>query len=206
MESTSLRVYGGITGDDRQAERRAQFVEAGLALLGAEDGEPNLTVRGACKQAGLAARYFYESFEDRDALAVAVFDHVVSEIAATTLAAVKAAEPDPRAKSAAGLRAIVRLIAGDPRRGRLLFSPAISTPVLLNRRAESTRMFAHLLSTQARDFYGIADSSHLDLATEFLVGGLGQTLASWLDGTLPISEDDIVARCTEIFLHLAELR
>lgn len=123
MESTSLRVYGGITGDDRQAERRAQFVEAGLALLGAEDGEPNLTVRGACKQAGLAARYFYESFEDRDALAVAVFDHVVSEIAATTLAAVKAAEPDPRAKSAAGLRAIVRLIAGDPRRGRLLFSP-----------------------------------------------------------------------------------
>ncbi|GAA1974819.1 TetR/AcrR family transcriptional regulator [Amycolatopsis minnesotensis] len=206
MESTSLRVYGGITGDDRQAERRAQFVEAGLALLGVEGGEPNLTVRGACKRAGLAARYFYESFEDRDALAVAVFDHVVTEIAETTLAAVEAAEPDPRVKSAAGLRAIVRLIAEDPRRGRLLFSPAISTPVLLNRRAESNRMFAHLLSAQARDFYGIAESSHLELVTEFLIGGLGRTLASWLDGSLSISEDEIVARCAEIFLRLAELR
>jgi AcrR family transcriptional regulator len=205
MESAPLRVYGGKPGDDRQSERRTQFIEAGLDLLGAPTDQPTLTVRGACKQAGLAARYFYESFPDRDALAVAVLDHVVSDIATTTLSAVKEAPPDPRAKTAAGLRTIVRQIAKDPRRGRLLFSPAVNIPILLTRRAESARMFAHLLSTQAQDFYGITESPQLDLTTEFLVGGLAQTLTSWLNGTLALPEEALITRCTEIFLHLADL-
>lgn len=93
-------------------------------------------MRGVCKRTGLAARYFYESFTDRDALAVAVFDHVVSDLATTTLDAVKDAPEEARAKIRAGLANIVHRIAEDPRIGRLLFSPALNTTVLLQRRTQ----------------------------------------------------------------------
>lgn len=204
MSGTARRVYAGVAGDDRQAERRARFIDAGLELLGAPDDEPGLTVRGVCKRTGLAARYFYESFDDRDALAVAVFDHVVSDIATTTLRAVEAAPRDARARIHAGLSNIVRTIAADPRRGRLLFSPSPGSPVLVQRRVESPRIFARLLGGQAQEFYGITDDAHLELVTEFLVGGLAQALTSWLDGSLRLSETELVEQCVRLFVQLGD--
>lgn len=204
MDSSSLRVYGGVPGDERRADRRAQLIEAGLELLGTAEREPNLTVRGVCKQAGLASRYFYESFADRDALAVAVFDHVTSEITTETLEAVKSAPPDTRAKLRAGLGTIVRIIAEDPRHGRLLFSPRLTSTLLVQRRAESTRMFARLLGGQAQEFYGLSDEGELALVSEFLVGGLAQTLTSWLDGSLELNENSMIEQCVELFLTLGE--
>ncbi|MET0134088.1 MAG: TetR/AcrR family transcriptional regulator [Kibdelosporangium sp.] len=205
MQSASLRVYGGVAGGERQVERRARLIEAGLELLGTDAGGPGLTVRGVCKQAGLAARYFYESFADRDALAIAVFDHVVSDIATTTLEAVKQARQDARARTRAALDNIVRHIGADKRRGRMLFSPALSTPVLVQRRVESAKMFARLLGGQAQDFAGAAGDARLELVTEFLVGGMAQLLTSWLNSSLDVSADDIVEHCTEIFLAVGRL-
>ncbi|EHR51197.1 transcriptional regulator [Saccharomonospora marina XMU15] len=203
MESTSLRIYGGVAGADRTAERRAQLIEAGLELLGAAEGEPNLSVRGVCRQSGLATRYFYESFTDRDALVAAVYDHVVQGLAAATLAAVEAAPHDARQKVRAGLGRLVRYVAEDPRRGRLLFSPALGGSVLAARRAESTRLFVRLLGLQAREFYGIDDSARLAVVSELLVGGLAQVLTAWLSGALSLSEEEVVEQCTEVFVGVA---
>lgn len=203
MATTPLRVYGGVTGSDRQAERRAMFIEAGLELLGSPDGDPSLTVRGVCRQAGLANRYFYESFTDRDELATAVYDHVVNEIATTALDAVTVVD-EPERKVRCGLTTIVRLIADDPRRGRLLFSPFLAGTPLAHRRAESTRLFTQLMGTQARQVYGVQDGARLELLSSFLVGGLAQTLTAWLDGGLNASESEIVEWCSEIFLAISE--
>ncbi|MBK1782727.1 TetR/AcrR family transcriptional regulator [Prauserella sp. ASG 168] len=204
MDSTPLRTYGGVTGGDRQAERRAQLVEAGLDLLGARDGERTVSVRGVCRQAGLAARYFYESFADRDAFALAVYDQVVRDIAATTLDAVNAAPPQAQAKIHAGLARLVRVLADDPRRGRLLFSPALAGTLPATSRAESTRLFVELLGMQAREFYGVPESPRLAITAELLVGGFAQTLTSWLDGTLAATEEEIVEHCAAIFGAVAE--
>ncbi|KAA9151168.1 TetR/AcrR family transcriptional regulator [Amycolatopsis acidicola] len=205
METTPLRTYGGVAGEDRQAGRRAQLIEAGLRLLGSAEGPQELTVRGVCREANLAARYFYENFADRDALAVAVYDHVVGEIAATTLEAVQAAPDDARAKTKAGLGNLVRRIAEDPRRGRLLFSPALSATVLAPRRVESTRWFVHLLGLQASEFYRIDHGPRLELLAQVLVGGLAQALTSWLDGTLKVDEAGLVEQCTAIFVQVSKL-
>lgn len=203
MESTPLRTYGGVAGADRTAERRAQLIEAGLELLGAAEGEPNLSVRGVCRQSGLATRYFYESFADRDALVAAVHEHVVQGLAAATLAAVESAPHEARAKVRAGLGRLVRYVAEDPRRGRLLFSPALGGSVLAARRAESTRLFVRLLGLQAREFYGIEDSARLSVLSELLVGGLAQVLTAWLSGALSLDEEEIVEQCTEVFVGVA---
>ncbi|RNL82193.1 TetR/AcrR family transcriptional regulator [Halostreptopolyspora alba] len=206
MDNTSLRVYGGVEGDDRRAERRTQLIEAGLDLLGSESDDVSLTVRGVCKQAGLTTRYFYESFTDRDALAIAVYDHVTDEIATTTLEAVAAAPADERAKIHAGLKNIVDIVADDPRRGRLLFSATLTNSLLLHRRVRSARLFASLLGEEARAFYGMSGSAALEPTSQFIVGGLAQTLTAWLDGTVELERHQIVDRCTEIFLAIADIR
>ena len=99
------------------AERRRRLLDAGLDLLGAATATAaELTVRAICRQAGLAARYFYESFTDKDEFVAAVFDSVIADIAATTQAAVAAAPPAEQAR--AGMANIVRTIAADTRIGR----------------------------------------------------------------------------------------
>jgi len=202
METPALRVYGGVEGDHRQAGRHEQLIEAGLDLLGAPGAEAALTVRGVCKHAGLAARYFYESFADRDALALAVFDHVVRVIATTTLAAVDAAPADARAKIHAGLGALVRAVADDPRKGRLLFAATLASAPLAKRRLESSLLFATLLVGQAKEFYGVDGGARLALNSQFAVGGLAQALTSWLNGELDIDQETLVGHCTEIFLAI----
>ncbi len=215
MERTSLRTYGGVAGVDRRAGRRARFLEAGLELLGAAERDRGLSVRGVCRQAGLATRYFYENFADRDALVAAVYDDVVATIAERTLESVRAAE-GAEAKVRAGLGTLVRRIAEDPRRGHLLFSPALDDAVVARRRVASTRMFVRLLVGQAREFYdlptpeattpdaaGATDATALDLTAELLVGGLAQVLSSWLTGALAVTEQEVVDRCAALFLRVA---
>ncbi|WP_213576510.1 TetR/AcrR family transcriptional regulator [Rhodococcus sp. USK13] len=201
--STGGRMYGGQEGDARRAERRAQLIEAGLDLLGSDDGDHTLSVRGVCKRAGLATRYFYESFTDRDALIVAVYDHVVQRIATSTLKAVSTAGPGEREIVEAGVRNIVRAVAEDPRHGRLMFSVAQSSEVLAQRRLDSSRLFAGLVTKQTVGFYEVTESPRLDLAAHFMVGGLAQTLTAWLNGTVTLPEEDLVNTCTDLLLSMA---
>jgi AcrR family transcriptional regulator len=112
--TTSARPYGGVDAADRLATRRAKLLAAGLDLLGADrDDAAELTVRGICRQAGVAARYFYESFADKDEFVGAVFDWVIADLAATTQAAVAAAPPEEQTR--AGMANIVRTIGSDAR-------------------------------------------------------------------------------------------
>ncbi|MFC9788478.1 TetR/AcrR family transcriptional regulator [Rhodococcus sp. NPDC127528] len=203
--TSSARVYAGVEGDQRRAERRKQLMEAGLDLLGAHDGEAAVSVRGVCKRAGLATRYFYENFDDRDALLVAVYDHAVERIAEGTLRAVAEAPQSERAMVGAGVAHIVRAVAEDPRLGRIIFSAPVSS-VLAQRRLESARMFAGLTTAQAVDFYSLPAGPRLDVVAHFVVGGLAQVMTAWLDGTVDADEADLVQRCTELMIAAAGVR
>ena len=107
-----------------------------------------MTVRGVCRQSGVSARYFYESFSDRDDFVGAVYDWVIADLAATTQAAVTAAPPREQAR--AGMANIVRSIAGDARVGRLLFSAELADSVVVRKRDESTTLLAMLSGTARR--------------------------------------------------------
>jgi AcrR family transcriptional regulator len=204
MESGALRTYGGVAGTERAAERRAALLEAGLELLGSPTGPGELTVRGVCRHAGLTARYFYESFADRDVLTAAVYDGVVADLGAEVLAALEVAPRTAPAQTRAGLAALIGSITEDPRRGRLLFSRSLgASPVVAARRAESTRWFVDLLTAQVREFYRIDRSPRLDVAAELLVGGVAQILTSWLDGALRLTGEELTDHCTALFLALA---
>lgn len=181
----ALRTYGGVNGAQRRADRRSQLLTAALELLGSPGGE--LTVRGVCRSAGVATRYFYESFADRDALAAAVYDEVVAEVGAAAAAAVDHPGVPHVERVRAGVAAIVAVLADDPRKGRVLFGPEHAA-----RHDETVRLFVRLFVERQR--------GPDDLVATFAVGGLGQVLGAWLAGDLDIPREHVVQRCAALLV------
>ncbi|MEH6345035.1 MAG: TetR/AcrR family transcriptional regulator [Bermanella sp.] len=77
--NSSGRSYGGQSQDARKQQRKAQILEAGLNVFGST-GFRSATVRSLCKEAELTSRYFYESFENLEALVVAVYEDCMQKL------------------------------------------------------------------------------------------------------------------------------
>ena len=84
-KSLEKRRYSGQSFEDRQAERREKLIRAAVEVAG-RVGLEGTSVAAICAEAGLTARYFYESFPTREAIVVeayrAVQDELLSRITA----------------------------------------------------------------------------------------------------------------------------
>lgn len=198
MSSPAGRSYSGLPADERLARRRQQLLEAGLDILGAPEGPGDLTLRAVCQHSGLAQRYFYESFADKDEFAVAIFDWAVEGLASTVEAEVAAAPP--RLQVRAGITSVVRVINADRRIGQLLYSPSQVNPVLVRKRFEATAMFVSLFAQHLRDWFRRDDQGNLPVLAHFIIGGVGQAVAAWLHQDVAVGEDELIEQLVEMLL------
>ncbi|OBG35311.1 TetR family transcriptional regulator [Mycobacterium alsense] len=201
--SSSVRPYRGVQAAERLTARRRRLLAAGLDLLGSDQPDlSELTVRGICGRAGLSARYFYESFADKDEFVGGLFDWVVAELAATTQAAVAAVPVHEQTR--AGMANIVRTITGDPRIGRLLFSTQLANPVIVRKRAESSALFAMLSGQHVGEALHVPANERIKAAAHFVVGGVGQTISAWLAGAVRLEPEQLVDQLASMLDELAE--
>jgi AcrR family transcriptional regulator len=201
--TTSVRPYRGIEAAERLASRRRRLLDAGLDLLGADQKDiSELTVRGICSRAGLAARYFYESFADKDEFVSGVFDWVVAELAATTQAAVAAVPA--REQSREGMANIVRTVGEDARVGRLLFSAHLGNAVVVRKRAESSALFAMLSGQYAGDALRIPANDRIKAGAHFAVGGVVQTISAWLAGDVRLEPHELVDQLASLLDEITD--
>lgn len=207
MSSKAARPYRGVGPEQRRDERRARLLDAGLDVV-AEHGWPDTTVRRVCARAGLTERYFYEAFDDRDALLVALFDHVAAEVTQRMVVAIEQAPHDATARARAAIATCVDLLADDPRRAKVLLLEASNHEDLQRRRAHAITAFAHLVRDQAADFYGVSgpELEDAELTAHALVGGLAQMLFAWLLGDLNVSRARLIEHGTRLFVAAAEVR
>lgn len=91
MEKEKRR-YGGASFEDRQSQRRDRLVRAAIDVF-ARAGRDGATVAAICAEAGLTARYFYESFPNRDALYLAAFRAVQDELLTQLALAIDSKDP-----------------------------------------------------------------------------------------------------------------
>jgi AcrR family transcriptional regulator len=205
-EAASARPYRGVEAGERLAARRNQLLAAGLDLLGADnqdfDLQSELTVRKVCQRAGLSARYFYESFTDKDEFVGCVFDWVVADLAATIAAA--AATGTPHEQALAGMTHVVRTIDSDARIGRLLFSTHLANPVVMRKRAESSALFALLSGQHAVDILRAPANDRVKAGAHFAVGGVGQTLSAWISGDVQMEPDELADHLAALIVGLAD--
>lgn len=196
-----VRPYGGVSAVDRVAGRRARLLDAGLELFGTR-GYSATGVKDVCREAGLTDRYFYESFTDRTALFLAVFDGRIEALFGATVAAVADAGADPRAQLRAATGSFLDAIAADPRIPRVIFSePASVGPEAEQHMRVSLRRFASLVSATARIHLPDETEQRLTLIGLALVGTLERVVVEWQDGELELGSavaDDV----TELFMAL----
>ncbi|MEV0293382.1 TetR/AcrR family transcriptional regulator [Nocardia sp. NPDC050710] len=200
------RTYGGISAQERRAQRRAALLDAALELIGTQ-GLAKLTVSGLCAEAGLNERYYYESFDSRDAVLTALIDRIAEELALAIVAGLRTAPDDSRGKAHAAIAAGIHLLTDDPRKAKVALVAGMATPELRARTTETVRVFARMVAAEGIDFYGITDPEPdpaIDFRATYLVGGLVQTLTAWLHGDLPLTREELIEHTTDVFVLLGE--
>ncbi len=195
-----VRDYGGISADDRRAERRRKLLEAGRRVWG-ESGIGDVTVRGVCSASGLTPRYFYEHFANRDALIFAVADEVRDELFAALVNASLAEPGDLAAKLRAALKAFFDLIADDPHVHRVMTSDWTAAAGLAQRRSEALDMVADLVLQHAPALLDIEapDPADLRRGAMFVAGGVNQVVVAWLRDPQD-STSELADVCTRLCL------
>jgi AcrR family transcriptional regulator len=199
------RTYGGISADERRAQRRTALLTAALEIIGT-DGLAKFTVSGLCAQAGLNERYYYESFDSRDAVLTALIDGIADELAGAIVEALRAAPQDTRAKAHAAITAGIHLLTDDPRKAKVALVAGMATPELRARTNQTVRVFARMVAAEGIDFYGVTDPPDpaIDFRATYLVGGLVQTLTTWLQDDLPLTRDELIEHTVDVFVLLGE--
>lgn len=198
------RVFKGRTAQERRDERRARLHEAALEIIGTR-GWPEATMTEICRTARLTERYFYESYRSREELYVALVDGLGRELREAVLTAVSTVPADEApARVRAGARALVDLLVGDPRKGRAALLEGIGTPALERRRREIIGGFVELLDEERSTFFGDApmDPAHRALSSTAIAGALTAIVARRLDGTLTVTDDELVDYLTELGIVL----
>ena len=195
----------GISAADRRAERRTLLLDAAFELLGTE-GWAGTTVRAVCQAARLNPRYFYESFDDLDALVVAVYDRLVAELGDEVRAAVRDAGDDTRAQTRAAVDRIVGFVDEDRRRARILYVEALGNEALNRRRIETGHALVVAVEQYTVERHGPpAPGEQIGrVGAAILVGGTSELVVAWLDGRIDVSRDQLVDDATALFLAVGE--
>jgi len=144
MTEPVVRPYRGVSAEDRRRQRREQLLEACLDVVG-QVGPAATTVDAVCRQAGLSKRYFYESFDDRESVLIALVEQVMANVRDALQAVVQEAPASPDEQMRRLVHATVDTLSADSRGGRL-WVEANLYPALEQRRSEAYDDFAEVLT------------------------------------------------------------
>jgi AcrR family transcriptional regulator len=205
----SSRTWAGTTLEDRAAARRAALIEAGTELLGTE-GAAGVTVRAVCRATKLSERYFYESFDGRDALLRAVHAQVADQARDAIVAAVAAhvaagGEAEDESLAYAAVGAFTTFLEEDPRRGRVLLSESFSDTVLARHDIELVPAFAALLVAQITALPDGPDAVDAELTAVALIGALRNLYLAWMEGRQGLSAQRLNAHAARLIIAAARI-
>ncbi|CAM3764884.1 TetR/AcrR family transcriptional regulator [Smaragdicoccus niigatensis] len=196
-----VRDYGGVSADDRRAERRRKLLDAGRRIWG-ESGISEVTVRGVCTASGLTPRYFYEQFDNREALLVAITDEVLSELTAVLLTVGLGEPGGVEHKLRAAFKAFLDVVEGDPHLHRIVDSDVAGVPGLLERRGRFLDSILELVLEHGPRLLdlGEPDPALLRRGATFIVGGVNQVIESWLHEPDGATTAEVAASCAAMCL------
>jgi AcrR family transcriptional regulator len=187
-------IVGVDTVADRQQQRRAMMLRAGVPLLGDPDYR-TVNVRTVCRTTGITERYFYEAFGTRDEYVRALYHEISEHVRRALDQEVQSyledgGDPDELAGTA--VTAFVELVIDTPQVGRaLLLAP-------YRDRALADQGLSHMA-----DFFAVVASAMpaelsetvRRLASVSLVGALTAVFTEYLEGRLQADRDELVEHC-----------
>jgi AcrR family transcriptional regulator len=204
MTRATGRSFRGVPPDERQAQRRRQLVEAGLDAFGTR-GFHLTGVREICVAARLTERYFYESFKNREALFLAVYEEAVERVRSAVMGALASAAASaafPQGLPRAGLQAMLVSYRDDPRLARILLVESLAAgPAVGGAQYAVTASFAEMIAGIAKSLFpGMAEQG-LDpqLVGNALFGSTLYISMQWAFGGFREPLEQILTHCLLVY-------
>lgn len=189
-----VRHYGGISADERRAERRRKLVGAAREMWGTQ-GIGEVTVRGVCASAGLTPRYFYEQFENREALLLAVDAEVRDELIGVLVPASETSPGGLDERLHAALTAFLAMITNDPYAHRIITSDPSGVIGLAAQRQAGLQRVTQLVIENSASLLPAPPVDELRELALFSVGGINGLIEDWLQHPR-ISASELADVCT----------
>ena len=202
------RRYRGVSVAQRRDERRQRLLEAGQQVFGSQ-GFHAATVKMLCATAGLTERYFYESFESREAMFLAVVERGSKAMQQHILAAVAALPTDANAQQVArtALKAYYRLLKDECELARLLLFETLGVSEDINRRYyEGLDEFSQFLLLLAAPIAerGELQFRHEELVATGLVGATQHIATRWILRGYAQPLDEVVEAAFAIYASVLQ--
>ena len=204
-QAAKQRRFRGKTAEERKHERRARLLAAGLTEF-ADKGFHAVGVRDVCAAAELTERYFYESFDNLEALFLAVYDQCAARVREATDAALAQTHASPEAVTRAGLSAFFATLQQDPRIARVLLIDVLTVNADVAAQSHLVvASFAELVGRVMVERFG--ETLEAGLRADVLAHGLvGATIligVQWVFGGLTEPLDEIVEHAVVVFEAVA---
>lgn len=173
------RTIRGLDAEQRRLQRRQALLDAGLELFAAQ-GYLGTTIEQLCQQAYVGTKAFYETFESRDDLYVAL----LAQIADTAFAALgeldTAAERDEPATAQLLLAGFAHAFVDDLRVARVTFGEGSAITPLAERQRRANRRTAAAFVEAIWQRYDAAVDPRSHYVAIGLIGGLFDIIADWV--------------------------
>lgn len=160
------------------AQNQRERILSAVVEVARETGYSGLTVREVIAAAGVSRRTFYELFEDKDAVFLAAYDHVVGRLAHDVREATTRGSDWPRQISL-GLASFLGRLASDPAVAHLCIVEILAAgPAALSRRAAAMDAFRPVFEPGYAE--APAGVEPPPLAVELAIGGVYEVVYSYV--------------------------
>jgi AcrR family transcriptional regulator len=181
VAKATTRVWRGMTGEERHAERQRRIVQAGLEVFGTT-GYASSSIPEICRLAGVSSASFYEHFPQKEDLLLAVYDEVVTGLAHEVVAALQGPPSSVGEQTRKGLTAFTAPFVEDARKARLNFIEVVgATDRVEQRRREVLRTFARVTEQDLERTFaaGGREPRDFSIVAMALVGATQEVLVDW---------------------------
>lgn len=183
-------------------------MDAGLEVY-ARSGYANAKVRQICQQAGLTERYFYQSFDDKEHLLIALVDAIFEDALAAMAPQLENLDRPLEEVARKALDDFLESLIGDPRRARVMLieSVGVSTKTEQRRRAQFGNL-RELLHNAGVSLLGDQAPSHedADMTARALVGVTVELLISFVLGEIDVDRERLTDHIVQIFTTTAPIQ
>ncbi len=194
------RPYAGKSPGTRGEERRTRLLGAAVELFGTQ-GYAATTLQQICARARVAPRHFYEHFESREAILVAILEALSDEVVARAARCGPAPSENPLGDLQRRLAQVLAFYGEHPLLTRIACIEVVGvSDTVEQRRREKSARFRQLIlddlgalarrrKIPARDY---------TLTAVALIGALDELLSEWVLRPESIDFDAIVAESSRL--------
>ncbi|MEV6137300.1 TetR/AcrR family transcriptional regulator [Nocardia sp. NPDC051990] len=195
------RNYGGLSKQQRVAQRQARLIDAALELFGTQ-GYAATSIERLCAVANVSTRSFYEDMGSREALLIALVNRTTAHAVERALGSMARTAGQPlSARIVDSFRAYLEVTCADHRSARVCYVEVVGvSSAVEDWRMQQRRLLASLLISEAERAAERGETKwrRFDLFAIAVIGAANSLAQELVRTTHPDAEVSLDEICEEI--------